>query len=107
MAVARYMPGMHFHKLAQAGSPQHFSSNNASNAPPRSSTKKAARRGFVRKGSYGSRPDCCINAISGNKWMIAMPYKARLKEGTERKRKKPSYRVTNWSGYNLSLKKRG
>ena len=39
--------------------------------------------------------------------MIAMPYKARLKEGTERKRKKPGYRVTNCSEYNLSLKKRG
>ena len=39
--------------------------------------------------------------------MIAMLYKAWLKEGTERKRKKPGYRVTNWSGYNLSLKKRG
>ena len=36
-----------------------------------------------------------------------MPYKARLKEGTERKRKKPGYRVTNCSAYNQSLKKRG
>ncbi len=32
-----------------------------------------------------------------------MPYEARLKEGSERK--KPDYRVTNCSGYNLSLKK--
>ncbi len=39
--------------------------------------------------------------------MIVMPYKARPREGTERKREKSGYRVTNWSGYNLSLKKRG
>ncbi|RKE37976.1 DDE family transposase [Paraburkholderia sp. BL23I1N1] len=36
-----------------------------------------------------------------------MPYKARLKEGEDRKRRKPGYRVTNWREYNGSLKKRG
>lgn len=36
-----------------------------------------------------------------------MPFKARLKTGEERKRKKPDYRVTNAHEYNLSLKKRG
>jgi hypothetical protein len=36
-----------------------------------------------------------------------MPYKARLKDGQERKRKKPDYRVTNCREYNESLKKRG
>ncbi|WP_206001771.1 hypothetical protein [Paraburkholderia aromaticivorans] len=36
-----------------------------------------------------------------------MPYKARLQEGAERKRKKPTYRVTNSHEYNQSLKKRG
>ena len=36
-----------------------------------------------------------------------MPYKEREKSGEARKRKKPDYRVTNWSEYNLSLKKRG
>ncbi|QIE29602.1 hypothetical protein [Caballeronia sp. SBC2] len=36
-----------------------------------------------------------------------MPYKARLQEGQERKRKKPTYRVTNCHEYNQSLKKRG
>jgi len=36
-----------------------------------------------------------------------MPYKARLKEGKERKRAKPEYRVTNYHEYNQSLKKRG
>jgi hypothetical protein len=36
-----------------------------------------------------------------------MPYKARLKQGQERKRSKPGYRVTNWREYNESLKKRG
>jgi hypothetical protein len=36
-----------------------------------------------------------------------MPYKARLKEGQERKREKPGYRVTNCREYNESLKKRG
>ena len=36
-----------------------------------------------------------------------MPYKERIKQGQERKRKKPGYRVTNASAYNLSLKKRG
>lgn len=36
-----------------------------------------------------------------------MPYKARLREAGERKRKKPDYRVTNAREYNQSLKKRG
>lgn len=36
-----------------------------------------------------------------------MPYKARLKSGKERKRAKPSYRVTNHHEYNKSLKNRG
>jgi hypothetical protein len=36
-----------------------------------------------------------------------MPYKARLQEGAERKRKKPTYGVTNCHEYNQSLKKRG
>ena len=36
-----------------------------------------------------------------------MPYKARLKQGQERKRSRLGYRVTNWREYNESLKKRG
>jgi hypothetical protein len=36
-----------------------------------------------------------------------MPYKARLKTGEPRKRKKPGYRVTNAGEYNRSLKRRG
>ncbi|MFL9913719.1 IS5 family transposase [Paraburkholderia sp. RL17-337-BIB-A] len=36
-----------------------------------------------------------------------MPYKARLKQGEARKRKKPGYRVTNARAYNQSLRKRG
>ena len=36
-----------------------------------------------------------------------MPYKARLKTGEARKRKKPEYRVTNARAYNQSLRKRG
>ena len=36
-----------------------------------------------------------------------MPYKARLRQGEARKRKKTEYRVTNARAYNLSLKKRG
>src|SRR5579864_4002027 len=36
-----------------------------------------------------------------------MPYKERFKNGEERKRKKPRYRVTNASAYNQSLRKRG
>ena len=36
-----------------------------------------------------------------------MPYKARLKQGEARKRKKPVYRVTNARAYNQSLRKRG
>jgi hypothetical protein len=36
-----------------------------------------------------------------------MPFKARLKSGEARKRKKPGYRVTNAREYNQSLKKRG
>ncbi|MGF6483129.1 hypothetical protein QFZ91_005356 [Paraburkholderia sp. JPY419] len=32
-----------------------------------------------------------------------MPYKARLKTGEARKRKKPGYRVTNARAYNQSL----
>jgi len=36
-----------------------------------------------------------------------MPYKARLKTGEPRKRKKPGYRVTNARAYNQSLRKRG
>lgn len=37
----------------------------------------------------------------------AGPYKARLKQGEPRKRKKPGYRVTNARAYNQSLRKRG
>ena len=36
-----------------------------------------------------------------------MPYKARLKLGEPRRRKKPTYRVTNARAYNQSLRKRG
>jgi hypothetical protein len=36
-----------------------------------------------------------------------MPYKARLKTGEPRKRKKPGYRVANARAYNQSLKQRG
>ena len=36
-----------------------------------------------------------------------MPYKARLKTGLPRKRKKTQYKVANWTKYNKSLKKRG
>ena len=36
-----------------------------------------------------------------------MPYKARLKAGEARKRKKPGYRVTNAHAFNQSLRKRG
>ncbi|MGF6292886.1 hypothetical protein QFZ98_004747 [Paraburkholderia youngii] len=36
-----------------------------------------------------------------------MPYKARLKTGERRKRKKPGYRVTNARAYNQSLRKCG
>jgi hypothetical protein len=36
-----------------------------------------------------------------------MPYKARLKQGELRKRKKPEYRVMNARAYNQSLRKRG
>jgi hypothetical protein len=36
-----------------------------------------------------------------------MPYKARLKTGEPRKRKKAGYRVTNARAYNQSLRKRG
>ena len=36
-----------------------------------------------------------------------MPYKERIKKGVPRIRKKPCYKVTNWSCYNKGLKKRG
>lgn len=36
-----------------------------------------------------------------------MPYKERLKTGEPRKRKKMQYKVTNWTSYNQSLRKRG
>jgi hypothetical protein len=36
-----------------------------------------------------------------------VPYKARLKSGEPRKRNKPAYKVTNWTEYNQSLRKRG
>ena len=36
-----------------------------------------------------------------------MPYKARLKQGEVRKRKKTEYWVTNACAYNVSLKRRG
>ena len=36
-----------------------------------------------------------------------MPYKARLKTGNPRKRKKAQYKIVNWSEYNQALKKRG
>lgn len=36
-----------------------------------------------------------------------MPYKERLKTGAPRKYKKSQYKVTNWTEYNKSLRKRG
>ena len=36
-----------------------------------------------------------------------MPYKEREKQSAQHKRKKPCYKVVNWSDYNKSLKKRG
>ena len=36
-----------------------------------------------------------------------MPYKEREKTGLARKKDKPKYKVTNWSQYNQSLRKRG
>jgi len=36
-----------------------------------------------------------------------MPYKERLKTGAPRKREKTKYKITNWSSYNQSLRKRG
>ncbi|WP_075553188.1 transposase [Candidatus Paracaedibacter symbiosus] len=36
-----------------------------------------------------------------------MPYKQKLKDASSNPRTKPSYKVTNWSAYNKSLKKRG
>lgn len=36
-----------------------------------------------------------------------MPYKEKLKNPSPHPRKKPCYKVTNWSNYNKSLKKRG
>ena len=36
-----------------------------------------------------------------------MPYKEKLKKPGKTTRKKPCYKVTNWSEYNTSLKKRG
>ena len=36
-----------------------------------------------------------------------MPYKEREKTGLPRKKDKPKYKVTNWSQYNQSLRKRG
>lgn len=36
-----------------------------------------------------------------------MSYRERLKKCPDRIRKKPSYKVMNWSEYNKSLKKRG
>ena len=36
-----------------------------------------------------------------------MPYKEKLKNSSMKPRKKPDYKVTNWTDYNKSLKKRG
>lgn len=36
-----------------------------------------------------------------------MPYKERAKTGLPRKIDKPKYKITNWSQYNKSLRKRG
>jgi hypothetical protein len=36
-----------------------------------------------------------------------MPFKAKLKNPSAKPRKKPQYKVTNWTKYNQSLKKRG
>ena len=36
-----------------------------------------------------------------------MPYKERLKKGVERKKEKVKYKVTNWTQYNQSLRRRG
>ena len=36
-----------------------------------------------------------------------MPYKEKLKNPSPNPRKKPFYKVTNWSSYNKSLQKRG
>ena len=36
-----------------------------------------------------------------------MPYKQKLKDARPKSRKKAVYKVTNWSEYNKSLKRRG
>jgi hypothetical protein len=36
-----------------------------------------------------------------------MPYKEKLKNPSPNPRKKPQYKVVNWTEYNKSLKKRG
>lgn len=36
-----------------------------------------------------------------------MPYKEKIKNPSLKPRKKPQYKVTNWTDYNKSLKKRG
>lgn len=36
-----------------------------------------------------------------------MPYKERAKTGLPRKIEEPKYKITNWSQYNESLRKRG
>ena len=38
---------------------------------------------------------------------LKMPYKERLKKGVERKKEKVKYKVTNWTQYNQSLRRRG
>jgi hypothetical protein len=40
-------------------------------------------------------------------WFLTMPYKEKLKNPSPKPRKKSQYKVSNWSEYNKSLKKRG
>jgi len=48
-----------------------------------------------------------ISKASERNWVQRMQYKVRLQEDAERKRKEPTYRVTNCHEHNQSLKKRG
>lgn len=44
--------------------------------------------------------------VSDVLWFLTMPYKEKLKTPSPKPRKKSQYKVTNWTEYNKSLKKR-
>ncbi len=78
--------------------------------PPRSGSflcrnVERALSGLCSEGVLWMRCGWDISKASERNWVQRMQYKVRLQEDAERKRKEPTYRVTNCHEHNQSLKK--